>query len=66
MKLKFENRLNKDIDDILNMLCSQYHRGNKLLKSEVIDMLIYLFGKLEAEKITDEWDKIDWKNYWGK
>ena len=55
MKLKFENRINKDIIDILDMLYSQYNRNDPLLKNEVIDMLIYLFGKLEAEKIINDW-----------
>ena len=59
MKLKFENRINKDIIDILDMLFSQFNRNDQLLKNEVIDMLIYLFGKLEAEKIINEWSKID-------
>ena len=54
MKLKFENRENKDIIDILDMLYSQFNRNDPLLKNEVIDMLIYRFGKLEAEKITNE------------
>ena len=53
MKLKFENRENKNIVDILDMLYSQFNRNDQLLKNEVIDMLIYLFGKLEAEKIID-------------
>ena len=48
MKLKFENRENKNIIDILDMLFSQYNRNDQLLKNEVIDMLIYLLGKLEA------------------
>ena len=51
MKLKFENWENKNIVDILDMLYSQYNRNDQLLKNEVIDMLIYLFGKLEAQKI---------------
>ena len=59
MKLKFENRENKNIVDILDMLFSQYNRNDQLLKNEVIDMLIYLFGKLEAERIINEWSKID-------
>ena len=59
MKLKFENRESKDIIDILDMLYSQYNRNDPLLKNEVIDMLIYLFGKLEAEKITNEWSEIE-------
>ena len=63
MKLKFENRINKDIIDILDMLFSQYNRNDQLLKNEVIDMLIYLFGKLEAEKIINEWSKIDINEY---
>ena len=54
MKLKFENRENKNIIDILDMLYSQYNRNDQLLKNEVIDMLIYLLGKLEAEKIINE------------
>ena len=54
MKLKFENRENKNIVDILDMLFSQYHRNDQLLKNEVIDILIYLLGKLEAERIVDE------------
>ena len=57
MKLKFENRENKNIIDILDMLFSQYNRNDQLLKNEVIDMLIYLFGKLEAEKVIDNWSK---------
>ena len=63
MKLKFENRINKDIIDILDMLFSQYNRNDQLLKNEVIDMLIYLFGKLEAEKIINEWSKININEY---
>ena len=63
MKLKFENRENKNIIDILDMLYSQYNRNDQLLKNEVIDMLIYLFGKLEAEKIIDEWSKININEY---
>ena len=63
MKLKFENRENKNIIDILDMLFSQYNRKDPLLKNEVIDMLIYLFGKLEAEKIINEWSKIDINEY---
>ena len=58
MKLKFENRESKDIIDILDMLYSQYNRNDPLLKNEVIDILIYLFGKLEAEKIINEWTEI--------
>ena len=54
MKLKFENRENKDIIGILDMLYSQYNRNDLLLKNEVIDMLIYLFGKLEAENIIND------------
>ena len=63
MKLKFENRENKNIIDILDMLFSQYNRNDQLLKNEVIDMLIYLFGKLEAEKIINEWSKININEY---
>ena len=63
MKLKFENRENKDIIDILDMLYSQFNRNDQLLKNEVIDMLIYLFGKLEAEKIIDNWSKININEY---
>ena len=63
MKLKFENRINKDIIDILDMLYSQYNRNDQLLKNEVIDMLIYLFGKLEAEKIVNNWSKININEY---
>ena len=63
MKLKFENRENKNIVDILDMLFSQYNRNDQLLKNEVIDMLIYLFGKLEAEKIIDKWSKININEY---
>ena len=63
MKLKFENRINKDVIDILDMLYSQYNRNDQLLKNEVIDMLIYLFGKLEAEKIIDNWSKININEY---
>ena len=59
MELKFENRINKDIIDILDMLFSQYNRNDQLLKNEVIDMLIYLLGKLEAEKLINEWSKIN-------
>ena len=59
MKLKFENRENKNIVDILDMLFSQYNRNDQLLKNEVIDILIYLFGKLEAEKLINEWSKIN-------
>ena len=63
MKLKFEKRENKDIIYILDMLYSQYHRNDPLLKNEVIDMLIYLFGKLEAENIINEWSKININEY---
>ena len=63
MKLKFENRENKNIIDILDMLFSQYNRNDQLLKNEVIDMLIYLFGKLEAEKIINDWSKININEY---
>ena len=63
MKLKFENRINKNVVDILDMLYSQYHRNDPLLKNEVIDMLIYLFGKLEAENIINEWSKINIDEY---
>ena len=63
MKLKFENRENKNIVDILDMLFSQFNRNDQLLKNEVIDMLIYLFGKLEAEKIIDKWSKININEY---
>ena len=63
MKLKFENRENKNIVDILDMLYSQFNRNDQLLKSEVIDMLIYLFGKLEAERIINEWSKININEY---
>ena len=63
MKLKFKNRINKDIIDILDMLYSQYNRNDQLLKNEVIDMLIYLFGKLEAEKIINNWSKININEY---
>ena len=63
MQLKFENRINKDIIDILDMLYSQYNRNDQLLKNEVIDMLIYLFGKLEAEKIINNWSKININEY---
>ena len=63
MKLKFENRENKNIIDILDMLFSQYNRNDQLLKNEVIDMLIYLFGKLEAKKIINEWSKININKY---
>ena len=63
MKLKFENRENKNIIEILDMLFSQYNRNNQLLKNEVIDMLIYLFGKLEAEKIINNWSKININEY---
>ena len=63
MKLKFENQENKNIVDILDMLFSQFNRNDQLLKNEVIDMLIYLFGKLEAEKIINEWSKININEY---
>ena len=63
MKLKFENRENKDIIDILDMLYSQFNRNDQLLKNEVIDILIYLFGKLEAESIINEWSKININEY---
>ena len=63
MKLKFENRENKDIIGILDMLYSQYNRNDLLLKNEVIDMLIYLFGKLEAENIINDWSKININEY---
>ena len=63
MKLRFENRINKDIIDILDMLYSQFNRNDQLLKNEVIDMLIYLFGKLEAEKIVNNWSKININEY---
>ena len=63
MKLKFENWENKNIVDILDMLYSQYNRNDQLLKNEVIDMLIYLFGKLEAEKIINDWSKININEY---
>ena len=63
MKLKFENRENKNIVDILDMLYSQFNRNDQLLKNEVIDMLIYLFGKLEAENIINEWSKININEY---
>ena len=63
MKLKFENRINKDIIDILDLLYSQYNRNDQLLKNEVIDILIYLFGKLEAESIINEWSKININEY---
>ena len=63
MKLKFENRENKNIIDIKNMLFSQYNRNKKKKKNEVIDMLIYLFEKLEAEKIINEWSKININEY---
>ena len=63
MKLKFENRENKNIVDILDMLFSQYNRNDQLLKNEVIDILIYLLGKLEAERIINEWSKIDINEY---
>ena len=63
MKLKFENRENKNIVDILDILYSQYNRNDQLLKNEVIDMLIYLFGKLEAERIVNNWSKININEY---
>ena len=63
MKLKFENRENKNIVDILDMLYSQFNRNDQLLKNEVIDMLIYLFGKLEAQNIINEWSKININEY---
>ena len=63
MKLKFENRENKNIVDILDMLYSQFNRNDQLLKNEVIDMLIYIFGKLEAENIINEWSKININEY---
>ena len=63
MKLKFENREHKNIINILDMLYSQYNRNDQLLKNEVIDILIYLLGKLEAEKIIDEWSKININEY---
>ena len=63
MKLKFENRENKNIVDILDILYSQYNRNDQLLKNEVIDMLIYLLGKLEAEKIINEWSNININEY---
>ena len=63
MKLKFENRINKNVIDILDMLYSQYNRNDQLLKNEVIDMLIYLFGKLEAEKIINDWSKMKINDY---
>ena len=63
MKLKFENRENKNIVDILDMLYSQYNRNDQLLKNEVIDILIYLFGKLEAENIINDWSKININEY---
>ena len=63
MKLKFENREYKNIVDILDILYSQYNRNDQLLKNEVIDMLIYLFGKLEAEKIINDWSKININEY---
>ena len=63
MKLKFENKENKNIVDILDMLFSQFNRNDQLLKNEVIDMLIYLFGKLEAEKIVNDWSKININEY---
>ena len=63
MKLKFENRENKNIIHILDMLFSQFNRNDQLLKNEVIDILIYLFGKLETEKIINEWSKININEY---
>ena len=63
MKLKFENRINKNVVQILDMLYSQFNRNDQLLKNEVIDMLIYLFGKLEAENIINEWSKININEY---
>ena len=45
------------------MLFSQYNRNDQLLKNEVIDILIYLLGKLEAERIINEWSKIDINEY---
>ena len=63
MKLKFENRINKNVVDILDMLYSQFNRNDLLLQNEVIDMLIYLFGKLEAETIINEWSKININEY---
>ena len=63
MKLKFENQEHKNIIDILDMLFSQYNRNDQLLKNEVIDMLIYLFGKLEAENIINDWSKININEY---
>ena len=63
MKLKFENRENKNIINILDMLFSQFNRNDQLLKNEVIDILIYLFGKLETEKIINEWSKININEY---
>ena len=63
MKLKFENRENKNIINILDMLFSQFNRNDQLLKNEVIDLLIYLFGKLETEKIINEWSKININEY---
>ena len=63
MKLKFENWENKNIVDILDMLYSQFNRNDQLLKNEVIDMLIYLFGKLEAETIINDWSKIKINEY---
>ena len=63
MKLKFENRENKNIIDILDMLFSQFNRNDKLLKNEVIDMLIYLLGKVEAENIINNWSKININEY---
>ena len=63
MKIKFENRIDKNVVDILDVLYSQFNRNDQLLKNEVIDMLIYLFGKLEAEKIIDDWSKINIDEY---
>ena len=63
MKLKFENRENKNIIDILDMLFSQFNRNDKLLKNEVIDILIYLLGKVEAENIINNWSKINIDEY---
>ena len=63
MKLKFENRKDKNIIEILDMLYSQYNRNDPLLKNEVIDMLIHLFGKLGAENIINDWSKININEY---
>ena len=63
MKLKFENRENKNVIEILDMLYSQFNRNDQLLKNEVIDMLIYLFGKLEAENIINDRSKININEY---